>query len=496
MDDATPHPARAMPADAAAHGAGRGEARRFLPRWRWHNVVRLLGRARGTFALSHRPTAAQAHRLHRAERRGLQLAILCRTLVFGVAFVWYVGSLFVSGSAPTLLGIAALLVLTGLGVAHFIVIGTRFDRPWVKYAATLLDVAGVCTLFAVTPVSSGEDVPQIFAFRGVSAIVLIPFIALSTLALSPRLTAVTGLASALFWLVSWRIVSLGVPDPLSWSDMPPRASRAEYEAVFLSANFIGSGTRYTEAIILTLVAAVLALAVARARRVFFAQIAAEAQRAAERERRTAITQRLGRFVPAAIAERLIEDPSVLEPRVREGAALVMDVEGFTTFAEGRDPGEVIAELNRFLARCATAVSEVEGVVIAFTGDGLLATFNTPLETAQPERAALAAARALVACGGKHGFRLRVGVAAGPIAAGSVGSEERQAFTVYGNTVNRAARLESLAKTLGETILVDERCARANGTGAAIEGRGDHRVEGLSERIAVYAAAPQERDGPR
>lgn len=233
----------------------------------------------------------------------------------------------------------------------------------------------------------------------------------------------------------------------------------------------------------------MAVAVFRARQVFFAQLAAEAERAA-RER---ISLVLGRYVPETVAARLVSDSAALVPQVRHAAVLVMDVRDFTAFAAGRDPGEVITALNGFLAGCADAIAARDGVVITFTGDGLLATFNTPIEIAAPERAALAAAAALAEQAAQSGFAIRVGLAAGPVVAGSVGSARRQAFTVYGDTVNRAARLETLAKELGETIVADEAVAAARDAPIALRPVGCHRLKGMPAEVPVWAPARAETE---
>ncbi len=431
-------------------------------------------------------TGSSEHRLLAAERQGLRLAILCRTLAIAAAFVWFVGGSHSAGYTPSPWGIAALLALLAFGIATLAVIGTRFDRWWLKYAIYAADILGICALFAIVPVSRAAEVPQIVAFRAYGIYYLFPIIALACLSLSWRLVLWSGAVAVFGWWTAFVIIVSGMSHRLSWGDMPEGASREDYETIFLSIDFVGVGNRVEETGFLLIAALTLALAVYRARRVFFAQIAAEAEREAERATRERIALTLGRYVPEAIATRLIEDEAALAPQVRHGAALVMDIRDFTAFSATRDPEDVIASLNTFLADCADAVSAHDGVVISFTGDGLLATFNTPLDITDPERAAIGAARALREHATTAGFAIRVGLAAGPIAAGSVGSSQRQAFTVYGDTVNRAARLEALAKGLGETILVDETIATALAQSQELRSVGSHEVKGIAGPVAVWA----------
>lgn len=429
---------------------------------------------------------ASAHdRLIRAERRGLRLAILARTLAVAAALAWLLAGSLSSGPGYGRAGLAALAAFTAVGVAHLAVIGTRFDRAWMKYAVYAADILGVCALFALIPVSSGGDVPQVLAFRAYGIYYLFPLIAMATLSLSPGLVLWAGAVAVVGWWTAFIATTAGIEQPLSWGDMPAGAAREAYETIFLSIDFVGTGNRVEETGFLLVAAAVLALAVHRARRVFLAQVAAEADRERERAARERIALTLGRYVPEAIAQRLIEDEAALAPQERHGVVLVMDVAGFTAFSAGRRPAAVIEALNRFLGRAADVIGDHDGVVISFTGDGLLATFGIPLEIEAPERAALAAAEALQPVAAEAGFSIRTGLAAGSVAAGSVGSSGRQAFTVYGDTVNRAARLEALGKELGAAVVTDEAVARAGADVGALSPAGRHDLKGLPDPVAVW-----------
>ena len=434
------------------------------------------------------PNAPDAYdaRLRRAERQGLRLAILCRTVAAGIGFVWLIVGWSAAGYSPSPWALVALFAFTVLGVVALAVIGTRLDRWWLKYAIYTADILGVCALFVVMPVSRSGDVPQIIAFRAFGIYYLFPLIAMACLSLSWRLVAWSGLVTAGGWWAAFALAIGGMERQLSWGDMSDGAGLVEYESIFLSIDFVGFGNRIEETGFILTAALILALAVYRARQVFFAQIAAEAEREAERAARERIALTLGRYVPEAVATRLIADPSALTPQVRKGAVLLMDIKDFTAFAAAHEPEEVISRLNGFLAGCAERVGDHGGVVITFTGDGLLATFNTPLEIADPERAALAAAKALIAASTGSGFTVRVGLAAGAVAAGSVGSSDRQAFTVYGDTVNRAARLEALAKDVGEAILLDDAIARAADKRDRLRSLGPKSMKGLAAPVTVWA----------
>jgi len=429
-------------------------------------------------------------RLVQAERRGLRLAIACRTAVIAAALTWYVGASLFSDYQPRLLGVLALVAYTGIGVAHLKVIGTRFDRRWLKYAIYAVDILGICALFAIIPISRSAEVPQIIAFRAYGIYYLFPLVVLSGLSLSWRLVLWSGCVAVVGWWAAFLDVVSRMDRTLSWSDVPPEATIADYQNIFLSIDFIGRGNRIEETGMLFAAALILALAVYRARNVFFAQVAAEADRETERRAREQIRDTLGRYVPAAIAQKLINDPDALKPQVRHGTALMLDIADFTPYAAGRDPVAVITSLGAFLADASDIVSAHEGIVISFTGDGLLASFNAPVELEAPERAAVAAARALRDLAATAGFRVRIGIASGDIAAGRIGSSRRQAFTIYGEIVNLAARLENLGKTLGVGIVMDRATRDALAPDDPVRDLGSHRLRGFDNPVDVFTLGDQ------
>ncbi|WP_299472909.1 adenylate/guanylate cyclase domain-containing protein [uncultured Roseibium sp.] len=421
--------------------------------------------------------AADADRLGQAEHQGLRLAIICRTVAVGAAFLWVGGTWAFTGFYPNPWIFVGLGAFTAIGIVHASVIGTRFDRWWMKYAIYLVDAIGICMTFAFFPISRSGDVPQIFAFRAYGIYYLFPLVAMATLSLSPRLVLWTGTAVVLGWWVAFLIVVAGMERTLSWGDLTPGAGFDAYVGVFLSPDFIGSGNRVEETGFLFIATAILALAVVRARRVFRAQVKAQA----ERER---VAATLGRYVPEAIAKRLIDDPAALAPQERHAAILVMDIAGFTVYSASRSPSEVIDQLNTFLAGCADVIARHDGVVIQFTGDGLMASFGTPIDSATPEQAAISASRSLLGEAERAGFAIRVGLAAGAVASGSIGSSNRQAFTVYGDTVNRAARLEAHGKVLGKAVLLDEAvAAHAGEEPVRFSGQ---ELRGITGKVDVFA----------
>ena len=177
-----------------------------------------------------------------------------------------------------------------------------------------------------------------------------------------------------------------------------------------------------------------------------------------------------RFLPEHVVEDVMartDDDLRLGGVVTFGTVMFTDLRGFTTFSENRPPEIVIEALNRYFEESSDAILEHGGTIVAFTGDGFLAVFGAPIEVEDHADRALAAARDIVdvrlprfnewlsSNGLGEGLRMGVGLNSGPIMSGNVGSLRRLEYTVYGDVVNTASRIEGLTKTHAVSILVSE-----------------------------------------
>ena len=183
-----------------------------------------------------------------------------------------------------------------------------------------------------------------------------------------------------------------------------------------------------------------------------------------------IQQLLGQATSPAVAEQLWEQRDTLisngrfEGRQLPVTVLFSDTANFTSVSEGLGPAELMAWLNRGMAICVPAVTQRDGMVNKFTGDGMLAVFGVPLsqDPAEDALAALEAAKEIqrgltelnkaLAAEGAPAMRLRIGMHSGMVLAGSMGSAERLEYAVIGDTVNCASRLESLDKSRHDGVL--------------------------------------------
>jgi class 3 adenylate cyclase len=148
-----------------------------------------------------------------------------------------------------------------------------------------------------------------------------------------------------------------------------------------------------------------------------------------------------------------------------GTVMFTDLRGFTTFSEERPPELVIEALNTYFDETSDSIFEHGGTLVAYRGDGFLAVFGAPIELEDHADRALATARDMLHVrlprfnawlrgqGLGEEVRMGVGLNSGPFMSGNVGSLRRLEYTVHGDTVNTASRIEGMTKTVGSPILV-------------------------------------------
>jgi len=419
----------------------------------------------------------------RAEQSGLRLAIKGRTFALGLIAIWFV----VSRPFPQAMALLGLIVGFGLlGMAHYRLIGSPHDRWWWKYVFITIDIAVLAAAIALAPLSPSGEVPQVLAFRNSAFNYFYVVLAVAAFAISPWLVLWSGLAITISWWVAFGWVTSGIENAVTWWDMPPAPTAEEYFAVFLSPDFVGTGSRIQETLVLLVTAVILAIGVQRARGMVSAQARAD-------QERELVTKTFGQYVPEAVAAALIEDRGVLAPKQQVATVLFLDIQGFTARAESMPPTQVIAMLNGFFEVVAEAITRHNGVIIQFIGDAVMATFNVPLEDTQHAARAVRAAQEIATLVGDRRFQgarlgVRIGLNTGPLAAGSVGGSGRQAYTVYGDTVNLAARLEAMNKDYGTWLLADHATVLAAGPDFAWLEIGEVAIRGKQQPAQLFTLA--------
>ncbi|HEY1300543.1 MAG TPA: adenylate/guanylate cyclase domain-containing protein [Stellaceae bacterium] len=190
-----------------------------------------------------------------------------------------------------------------------------------------------------------------------------------------------------------------------------------------------------------------------------------------------IRDTFGKYVDPRIVAGLIDRPELTPSQGtrREMTVLFCDMKGFTAFSEGMTPAALVNVLNRYMTLMSAPVRDHNGIIDKYIGDGIMAFWGPPFAGAE-EHAGLACLAALDQLAGLAAFRtelpeltglrrgvpaidIRIGIATGDVVVGSIGSEETRNYTVIGDTVNLAARLESANKSYGTRALVGEATSR-------------------------------------
>lgn len=217
-----------------------------------------------------------------------------------------------------------------------------------------------------------------------------------------------------------------------------------------------------------------------------------------------ISDTFGKVVDPRVRDHLLEGNIALGGARRDAAVLFCDIRGFTTFSEANDEGAVVTALNEHLAEMERCIVEQGGMINKFLGDGLLALFGLPIATENPAAEAYAAARRMLEVNhqlnlersrrGDGELRLGIGIHYGPVIAGNIGSPNRMEYTVIGDTVNLASRIQEYSKRLpGELFLTQAIQDRLGTAGRSNRHLGSAAVRGRQEKVGLYMY-PAENDG--
>ncbi|MEW5734298.1 MAG: adenylate/guanylate cyclase domain-containing protein [Thermodesulfobacteriota bacterium] len=187
----------------------------------------------------------------------------------------------------------------------------------------------------------------------------------------------------------------------------------------------------------------------------------EAFRSAQGEER--VRQVFGQHVSPEVVESLLANrDQAIEESERTVCVLFFDIRSFTRMSESMAPGEVIGYLNTLFGALVECVNRHHGIINKFLGDGFLAIFGAPVELGNPCDNAVAAALEILETTDRvtrenrlPETRVGIGCHAGPVVTGTVGSALRKEYTVIGDTVNLASRIESENKNLGSSLLVSQ-----------------------------------------
>ena len=357
--------------------------------------------------------------------------------------------------------------------------------PWVLYLSIVLDMALLLALIWSFHLEYGQ--PPSFYLKAPTMIYVFIFIGLRVLSFRARYVVVAGVTAAIGWaaLSAYAILASG-----GW-EMITR-DYVEY----MTSNSVLIGAEADKIIAILVVTTLLAVAMNQARRLV---VRSAAEGAAARD--------LARFFSPEVARQITAAEQVIEAgsgEARDAAVVFCDIRGFTRFAHTASPGEVIAMLTEYQQALVPFILGHGGTIDKFMGDGIMATFGavrpSPTAAADALRAvdavmeAAAAWNRNCAAEGRPVHRVNAAAAFGPIVFGAVGDVDRLEYTVIGDPVNQAAKLEKANRAEGVDALTDRGTFEAAvGQGyeaGSVEHRSDSRLEGFDEPVDLVVLAPR------
>lgn len=237
---------------------------------------------------------------------------------------------------------------------------------------------------------------------------------------------------------------------------------------------------------MVLICGMLAGAVAvQLRRQFAASILASTAR-------DRVTSLFGQHVSPQVVERLMAEGTGTKSDIRRVAVMFVDFRSFTSGASTRSPQEVVDRLDGAFAVLVDILDRHGGIVNKFLGDGFLALFGAPLEAHDAAHQAVAAAREMLEANERVNkatswpLRIGIGIHFGEVVAGNIGSPRRKEYTVIGDTVNFAARLEALNKDFNSQFLISQAVRDALGEECSdAVSLGEVPVRGYDKPVAVW-----------
>ena len=214
---------------------------------------------------------------------------------------------------------------------------------------------------------------------------------------------------------------------------------------------------------------------------------------AEREK---IRDAFGAYVDPDVAEHILKEGTNLAGEEVEVTIMLLDIRDFTAFAEETPADKVVAAINDLFEQIVPIIHDCGGHVDKFVGDGLLAVFGAPRRREDHADRALKAALGIgERVNSSEGLRLGIGLNSGMVVAGNVGGAGRLEFSVIGDPVNVAARVEAATRETGDTILLTERTRDLLADShPELAERSGIELKGKRETVKVYAPTSSQSGG--
>ena len=388
--------------------------------------------------------------LERHKHEGMELAVRARTIAMLVVGVMIS---FITPWPEVIFYhvILGLFILIGLAQRRVGRVGSSGPELFLLFCDLVL-----MTVVAVLPNPFGErTLPLAFQLHFEIHKYFFIILVTATLSYSWRTLVAVGTWTTALWLGAVAAVwYVSEPDPAVFAAIAAFYPDATVVPYLSNPTQVALDQQIQSAVVFLMCALILALSMRRFQNLVLAQAEVERERA-----------NLARYFSPNVVDQLSHNDDPLKKvSTQDIAVMFVDIVGFTQYSAARDPQEVITTLRAFHGIMETEVFKHNGTLDKYLGDGLMATFGTPMATPSDADNALACARAMIravdawnaerAAAGEPEIKASVGVHYGPAVLGDIGAN-RLEYAVLGNTVNVASRLEAMTRDLDARLVVSD-----------------------------------------
>jgi adenylate cyclase len=392
------------------------------------------------------------------ELKGLSYMFWGRLAALAILAVWALTLPF-ARSAGYLLAIAAFALL---GAPPYLLARRGYGRTPILVAFLMLDAVILTYVLFVPPPFYVEGWTAQLNLRLPNFLYLGIFLVGMSLSYSPWLVMWAGIIAIVAWSAGFLWV-VSLPDTVLTTSRQSFESGLSSEAVisrFLDRRNVSLTIFINQVVFLGLVTLILTATVWRSRQLVRRQVAAESERAS-----------LSRYFSPNIVRELSSNPSALDrPIVQQAAILFADMVGFTRLSERMEPDALVGLLREFHGRLARVAFANDGTIDKYIGDAIMVHFGTPRPRDDDPVRALTCAAAMIAemkrwnveraSEGQAPIEIGIGLHYGKVVVGNIGHAQRLEFTVLGDAVNVASRLERLTRHAGTGLMISDDLVRA------------------------------------
>jgi adenylate cyclase len=225
----------------------------------------------------------------------------------------------------------------------------------------------------------------------------------------------------------------------------------------------------------------------------------------EGRQRRLLQDTFGRYVSAEVAKEVLEYGDIpLGGSSQLVTVMFTDLRNYTSYCQGRDPQQVVTELNEYFAEMSSEIKAHGGMINKFIGDGIMALYGAPIPHADDAFNAVACGLKMVKRNGDFNERrvasglkpliIGVGVHTGNAVVGNIGAPEKMEYTAIGDAVNIASRIEGENKTFATNLLISEATYRQVSRRIKAEPAGSAKMKGIDEPMILYGVMGLKKEG--